>query len=60
MEPVGTDVDDPASQVHEPEVDDTVRVVWYGPGGRSAVVAEYVVRAGEDPVAVLVYRYSET
>jgi flagellin-like protein len=47
VELVGTDVSD-ASQTHEPEIGDEVRVVWYGPDGRSFDVARYTIPAGED------------
>jgi flagellin-like protein len=48
VEDAGTNVENTGSEIHEPEIDDTVRVVWYGPDGRSFVVAEYTIPAGED------------
>jgi len=44
----GTDVDDD-SETHEPEIDDSVQIIWYGTDGTSFVVAEYVIKSGEDP-----------
>jgi flagellin-like protein len=49
VEQAGTNVANPASETHEPEVDDTVRILWYGPEGQeSFVIAEYVIKTGED------------
>jgi FlaG/FlaF family flagellin (archaellin) len=43
----GTNVANPASETHEPEVDDVVRVTWYD-GDESFVLVEYVIPRGED------------
>lgn len=50
VEDAGSNVDDPAVETHEPEVDDPVRIVWTSMDGeRSVIVSEYVIPAGEDP-----------
>lgn len=48
VEVAGTNVANPGSEIHEPEIDDTVSVIWYGPDGQTFVVAEYTIPAGED------------
>jgi flagellin-like protein len=50
VEAAGSNVDNPTGEIHEPEVDDRVLVVWTADDGdQSAVVGEYVIPAGEDP-----------
>lgn len=49
VEQVGTNVVNPGSEIYEPEADDTVRIVWYGPGNRTHILDEYVITSGEDP-----------
>lgn len=48
VEQIGSNVANPGSEIHEPEVDDTVRIVWHGPGNRTHVLDEYVITSGED------------
>jgi flagellin-like protein len=48
VEQAGTDVSNPGSETHEPEIDDVVQIVWHGPGDQTYVVAEYVITSGED------------
>jgi FlaG/FlaF family flagellin (archaellin) len=47
VEQAGTNVANPGSEIHEPEVDDVVRVTWYE-GSESFILLEYVIPRGED------------
>jgi flagellin-like protein len=49
VERQGTNVENTASETHEPEVNDDVRIVWHGTEGRSFVLWEYEITSGEDP-----------
>ena len=48
VEQAGTDVSNPVSRTHEPEIGDTVEIIWHGQDDQSAVVAEYVITSGRE------------
>lgn len=47
VEQAGTNVQNPGSETHEPEIDDEVTVIWYGPEN-SQILAEYTIESGVD------------
>jgi flagellin-like protein len=50
VERAGTDVANPGSEIHEPEVSDRVQRRWHSAdGSESLVIGRYTIPAGEDP-----------
>lgn len=43
----GTDVSNPGSETHEPEPEDDVELVWYGPDGEGVELVEYAIPGSE-------------
>lgn len=43
----GTDVSNPGSETHEPEPEDDVELIWYGPDGEGVLLVEYTIPGSE-------------